>query len=153
MNIWTWRPGWNPLGELQRQMDRIFDFSVDRFQNLRQSWKPYPSFNLFETGKDFLLIAPLPGLKPEELDVSLANNTLTLKGERKRPADVPDEQYRRQERWVGKWSRSFQLPEKADASQIGASLEDGLLVVRMPKVLESPPRQVAVKVGNSHNSH
>jgi len=59
---------------------------------------------------------------------------------------VPDENYRRQERWTGKWSRVIPLPEKAESTQVTASLDNGLLMIKMPKVLENPSRQVPVTV-------
>src|SRR5687768_6842731 len=84
MNIWTWRPGWDPLGELQRQVDRLFDFTADMSRQFYQTWRQFPAFNLYESGTEYLLIAPMSGVKPEDLDVTIAGNTLTLKGERKR---------------------------------------------------------------------
>ena len=69
-----------------------------------------------------------------------------MKGERKRPATVPEESYRRQERWQGKWSRTIQLPENADTNQLVASLDNGVLTLRIPKAAETQPRQVAVSV-------
>jgi HSP20 family protein len=85
-------------------------------------------------------------MQPDDLDITTAGNTLTLKGERKRPASVANEHYRREERWLGKWSRTIAVPEKADLEQINATLENGLLILHMPKALESQPRQVPVKV-------
>jgi HSP20 family protein len=149
MNVWTWRPGWDPFSELQHHMDRLLDLTVDVGRQFWQSWRPFPALNIYETATDFVLIAPLPGVQPQDLDVSMTGNVLTLKGERKRPATVPDEMFRRQERWQGKWSRTVQVPDKADASQVNATLDNGLLVVRMPKLPEAQPRQVPVRVTSS----
>jgi HSP20 family protein len=146
MNIWTWRPGWDPLSELQRQVDRLFDFTIDTGRQLWQTWRQFPAFNIYETTDAYYLAAPLPGVKPEDLDISVVGSTITMKGERKRPADVPDEAYRRQERWLGKWSRTVQIPDKADASHVNATLENGFLLLQLPKVPESQPRQVPIKV-------
>ena len=147
MNIWTIRPGWDPMAELQRQVDRLFEFTQDVGRQVTQTWRPFPSFNLYETASEYTFVAPVAGLKPEDLDVSVLGNTVVLKGERKRPGTVPDEFYRRQERWQGKWSRTVQLPDKADASQLAATLDNGLLILRIPKVPEGQPRQVPVRVG------
>jgi HSP20 family protein len=147
MNIWTWRPGWDPLGELQRQVDRLFDFTADMSRQFQQTWRQFPAFNLYEANGEFVLVAPMAGIKAEDLDITVVGNTLTMKGERKRPASVPDEHYRRQERWQGKWSRTIQLPENVDTNQMAASLDNGVLTLRLPKAPEVQPRQVAVSVG------
>jgi HSP20 family protein len=147
VNIWTWRPGWDPLGELQRQVDRLFDFTADMSKQFYQTWRQFPAFNLYESSNEYVLIAPMPGVKAEDLDVSIAGNTLTLKGERKRAA-IADESFRRQERWQGKWSRTVQLPDNVDGSQVAAALDQGVLTLRIAKVPEGQPRQVAVSVAN-----
>ena len=146
MNMWSWRPAWDSLSELQRHMDRLIDFTAVVSRQFWQSWRPYPPYNYYDTPMEFVLIAPLPGMKPEDLDISVTENTLTIKGERKRSGGVPDETYRRQERWTGKWSRVIPLPEKAESTQVTASLDNGLLMIKMPKVLENPSRQVPVTV-------
>ena len=146
MRVWTWRPGWDPLSELQRQVDRIFDFTADMSRQLWHGWRQFPPFNLYETQKEYIILALLPGAKPEDVEINIVGNSMTLKGDRRRLGSVLDECYRRQERWHGKWSRSIQLPDKADDTQVAASLENGLLVVRMPKVPETQPRQVPVTV-------
>jgi HSP20 family protein len=146
MNMWSWRPAWDPLSELQRHMDSLIDFTAVVSRQFWQSWRPYPPYNYYETPTEFVLVAPLPGLRPEDLDISVTDRTLTLKGERKRPGNDPDENYRRQERWFGKWSRVIPIPEKAESSQVTAALDNGLLMIRMPKVLENQSRQVTVTV-------
>jgi HSP20 family protein len=143
MDIWTWRPGWDPLGELQRQVDRLFDFTQDISRQFYQTWRHFPAFNLYEAPTEYLLIAPMAGMKPEDLDITVTGNTLTMKGERKRSA-VPEEAYRRQERWQGKWSRTVQVPDNADTNAVAATLDNGVLVLRLPKLPEGQPRQVPV---------
>jgi HSP20 family protein len=146
MNIWTLRPGWNPFTELQRQVDRLFDFTHDVGRHFAQSERSFPAFNFYEEANEFVLVAPMPGVKPEDFEISVLGNTLSLKGERRRASSVPEEFYRRQERWIGKWARSFQLPDKADPNALFASLDNGLLVIRMQKLPETQPRQVPVRV-------
>jgi HSP20 family protein len=145
MSIWTWGPGWDPLGELQRQVDRLFDFTTAAGPQVSQGWRQFPALNFYETAHDYLLVAALPGASPAELEITTVGRSLTLKGERRR-GTAADEHYRREERWMGKWSRSLQVPDKADLSQVSATLENGLLTVRLPKVPESQPRQVPVIV-------
>lgn len=149
MEIWTWRPTLDALGELQRQVDRLFDFTQDVSRQLYQAWRQFPAFNLYETAGEFVLLAPMPGVRPEDLDVTVLGTSLTIKGERRRPSDVPDEAYRRLERWTGKWSRTVQLPESADTDKVSALLDNGVLYLRIPKVAEGRPRQVHVKTSGS----
>jgi HSP20 family protein len=146
MNLWTFRPGWNPFTELERQMNRLFDFTQDVGRQVSQTWRPHPAFNFYEAANEYYLVAPLPGVKPEDLDINVVGNSLNLKGERRRHGSVPDEFYRRQERWLGKWSRNFQLPDKADPNQLSAALDNGLLVIKVQKLPETQPRQVPVRV-------
>lgn len=149
MNIWTWRAALDPLGELQRQVDRLFDFTHDVSRQLYETWRQFPAFNLYETPNEYILLAPMPGVRPEDLDVTVLGSTLTIKGERRRPGNVPDEAYRRMERWGGKWSRSIQLPETADTDKVSALLDNGVLYLRVPKMPEGQPRQVQVKTSGT----
>ncbi|MER3414937.1 MAG: hypothetical protein C4297_01825 [Gemmataceae bacterium] len=143
MSLWTWRPGWDPFGELQRQVDRLFDLTIRQFW---QTDRPYPPLNLYETGAEYVLVASVPGARPEDIELSVLGDTLILRGERRVRQNVAEDAYRRQERWYGKWSRSVQLPEQADANQIGATLEHGLLVVRIPKAAQAVARQIPIRV-------
>jgi len=148
MSIWPLRAGWDALDELQRQMSRLFDFTVSGSRSLWPNWRQHPSFNLYETPGEYIFLLPLPGTKAEELEITAIGNSLVLKGERKRGEGDPQETYRREERWVGKWSRTFQAPEKADMSQVSATMEDGLLLLRVPKAKETLPRQVKIQTGH-----
>lgn len=147
MNLWIWRPGMDALDDLQRQMNRLMDWTLNVVgQHFSPSWQPLPSCNVYETESEYQFLMPMPGVQTQDLDVQVSGSQLVIKGERKRPDHIQDEQYRRQERWVGRWSRSIQLPDRADADQIQASLEHGLLLLRIAKLPESQKRQVAVAV-------
>lgn len=147
MNLWSWRPGMDGLDDLQRQMSRLMDWTLNVVsQHFSPSWQPLPSCNVYETAHEFQFLMPMPGVRSQDLDVQVSGNQLVIKGERKRPEEINDEQYRRQERWVGRWTRSIQLPDRADPERIQASLEHGLLLLQIGKLPESLPRQVAVAV-------
>lgn len=147
MRLWTWRPGWDPLSELQRHVGRLFDLTLDTSRQLFESWKQYPALNLYETASEFIVLVPLPGARAEDIDITVTGNTLTLRGERQRGGNGKAENYRREERFYGKWSRSIQAPEKADLDRIEASLENGILLIKIAKLPELQPRQVPVKAG------
>ena len=147
MKLWVWRPGMDALNDLERQMSRLMDWTLNVVgQQFAQSWQPLPSCNVYETDTEYQFLMPMPGVRTQELDVQVAGTQLVIKGERKRPELINDEQYRRQERWMGRWSRSIQLPDRADASQIQATLEHGLLLLQIAKLPETQARQVAVAV-------
>ena len=147
MNLWTWRPGMDGLDDLQRQMNRLMDWTLNVVsQHFAPSWQALPSCNVYETENEYQFLMPMPGVRSQDLDVQVVGSQLVIKGERKRPEQINDEQYRRQERWTGRWSRSIQLPDRADPNHIQATLEHGLLLLQIGKLPETQPRHVAVAV-------
>jgi HSP20 family protein len=148
MDLWIWRPNLDALDDLHRQMNRLVDWTLNVVaRQFNQSWQPLPSCNVYETPAEYQFIFPMPGLKADSLDIQVSGTQLTLKGERKRPQEIGDEQYRRQERWMGRWSRTLQLPDRADPDRVHATIEHGILLLQIAKIPEAQPRQVTVKVG------
>jgi HSP20 family protein len=86
----------------------------------------------------------LPGTTPEDLDLSITGETLTMRGDRKRPEGVADESYRRQERSFGRWTRTVTLPDRVDSTQVSAGFANGILTVTIPKAESARPRQITV---------
>lgn len=147
MNLWMWRADSAPLGDLERQMSHLLDLTLNMVQaHLFQSVKPLMAVNLYETDGELYLLLPLPGIRPEQMDLQIADNNLTIKCERLLDANVPEDSFRRQERWQGSWSRTLEIPPRVDIAQISATLENGLLVVRLPKLPQAPPQRLAVQV-------
>ena len=150
MKLWVWRPGWDSMHEFHRQVNRLMDLTWNFVeQQMSQGWNASPMCNIYETESSYLVITPMPGVAASEVDVQVMGNALHMRGERKRPTDVEDSQYRRQERWIGKLSRSLPLPDLADPERIAANLDHGLLTVTIQKLPVRPMRQVEVKVGSS----
>jgi HSP20 family protein len=95
-------------------------------------------------------------MKSEEIDLSITGETLTLRGERKRPEGVLDESYRRQERPFGRWTRTVTLPDRIESAQVNASYSNGVLTVSLPKVLtvslpkaeSAKPRHITVSTAS-----
>jgi HSP20 family protein len=137
-----WQRGLDLFGDLQREVGRLFE-TLEPLQNWRLS-RHFPPINLYDTGDRYVLTAELPGLEPEALDLSLTGETLTLRGERKRPEGVADESYRRQERYFGRWARTVTLPERVEGARVTAGFRDGILTVELPKAEEAKPRRIAV---------
>jgi HSP20 family protein len=138
----TWRRSWDPLRELQQEVDRIFD-SLSPLHAWRAT-RQYPAVNLFELDDEYLLTADVPGVAKEDLELTITDQTLTLKGSRQAPADVPPESYRRQERRFGAWSRSIVLPERVNNRGVVAEFSAGVLRVHMPKAEEARARRIPV---------
>src|SRR5262249_21532420 len=142
-----WQRRWDPFRELQREVGRLFD-SLEPFKSVRQAYS-YPPLNLYDAGDRYLLSAQLPGMTPTDIDLTITGETLTLRGERKRAEGVKDDSYRRQERPMGRWSRTITLPDRVDSAQVGASFADGILTVNLPKAEDAKPRHITVTAGGT----
>lgn len=138
----NWQRRWDPFRDLQREMGRLFE-TFEPFQPWRFV-RQYPPINLYDAGDRYVLSAQVPGMRPEDLDLSITGETLTMKGERKRLEGVSDESYRRQERQFGRWSRTVSLPDRVDSSQVSASFAKGVLTVTLPKAESARPRHISV---------
>ena len=103
--------------------------------------------DIFENEQhEVVLSAELPGVRKEDLDLRVENNTLTMRGERKREQDTSKDSYHRVERVYGGFSRSFSLPVTIDTNQVKAEFRDGVLTVTLPVREEAKPRQIQVQV-------
>ncbi|HZW34223.1 MAG TPA: Hsp20/alpha crystallin family protein [Isosphaeraceae bacterium] len=142
-----WQRRWDPFRELQREVGRLFE-SLDPFPTARRVY-PYPPLNLYDAGDRYVLAAQLPGIAPGDLDLTITGETLTLRGERKRSEAVKEDSYRRQERPMGRWSRTVTLPDRVDSGQVSASFAHGVLTVNLPKAESAKPRQIAVTSGGA----
>jgi HSP20 family protein len=145
INVWT---PFQELDRLQREVNRLFDNSAPRQQSTEgrdfAQWQP--SVDVYEDAERFVVRAELPGLKAQDVNVSVENNLLTLSGARKLEHEEKKNNYLRIERFYGTFRRSFQLPTTIDASKIGAEMKDGLLTVSLPKRVEVQPKQIKVEV-------
>ena len=141
------RRRWEPFLDLQREVGRLFEnfepWPAWRFP------RPFPTINLYDATDRFVVTAELPGVAPEEVDLSITGETLTLRGERRRPEGIADESYRRQERPFGTWSRSVTLPDRIDPDAIAAQFAHGILTINLPKAAEARPRPIAVMAANA----
>ena len=149
MTIVRWEPFRDLLSQ-QERMNRLFEESargVNRGQE--ETWAAgawAPPVDIFEQGANVVLRAELPGVAPEEVDIRIENNVLTLKGERKVDKDVQRESYHRVERAYGTFTRSFTLPSTVDTANVKADYKDGVLQIVLPKREEARPKQVQINV-------
>jgi HSP20 family protein len=135
------------LATMQERMNRIWGSMSDRGHEdvmSRGAWQP--AVDIFETdGREIVLKAELPGLRREDIDLTVENNTLTIRGQRRRDEGVPEDRYHRLERVYGAFSRSFTLPATLDAGRVRAEYRDGVLTVTLPQREEARPRQIEVQ--------
>lgn len=140
----------DPFRELVAMQDRIARLFGDVYlrdedTGFRGSWTP--AVDIFETDNhDLVLKAELPGLHRDDIDVTVENNTLVLKGSKTFEAEVKEENYRRVERAYGTFHRSFTLPTTVDASKVSAEYRNGVLTVKLPFRDEAKPRTINVEV-------
>jgi len=136
---------WGGFGALRREMDELYD-RFGGFAPTLAARSAFPAVNLYETDDAYVLTAEVPGLAPEELEISLEGSTVTLSGERK---VAPEEgaSVHRSERPSGAFRRAFDLPVPIDAEKAEAVHRHGVLTLRLPKAPEHRPRQISVKAG------
>jgi len=141
---------WDPFGEmnqLRSQVNTLFEQMLTRGGgelNTTQAWAP--SVDIWETETAIVLHVEVAGIKPEDIDVSITGDTLTIKGERKAQKEEKGKQYVRIERSYGAFQRSFTLGVPIDQTGVKAQSKDGVLEVTLPKREEVKPKQVKVEV-------
>ncbi len=103
-----------------------------------------PAVDIYEDAQKLQLTFEVPGIKPEDVDIRVENNTLTVKGERTFSTEQKEENFRRVERRFGSFVRSFSLPQSVDTEQVAAHSEHGVLVIELPKKAAAQPKQIKV---------
>ena len=104
-----------------------------------------PQVDIFEKGDDLVICAELPGLEQDDVDISIENNILMLRGERKRKTEIEEKDAYRLERTFGVFTRSFALPKTVDSDRISASYKNGVLELTLPKAEEAKPRKIEIQ--------
>ncbi|GLI34061.1 Hsp20/alpha crystallin family protein [Desulforhabdus amnigena] len=137
----------NPMREIERlhkEMNRLFsDLGLRSMSPFQVG--VYPAVNVSEDTQNIYVRAELPGLKSEDLEISVEGDTLTLRGERKLKEAGEGVNYHRREREAGRFRRILTLPTKIDPNAVDASLKDGVLKIVLPKAPEVLPKQIQVK--------
>ena len=106
-----------------------------------------PPVDIYSTGEHALVIkAEIPGMSKDDIDITVENFTLTIRGEKKTEQTVKDDQFHRVERSYGTFTRSFALPHTVDPSKVEAEYKDGVLTIKLPQREEAKPRQIKVNV-------
>ncbi len=142
---------WSPfvgLSTLRDEMNRLFDLSAPGFggreDRLLGVWNP--PLDVFQDKDHVFVKCELPGMKKEDIQISLHENTLTISGERKQETEIKEGDGYRSERFFGRFHRSLTLPVPVQASNVKAQYKDGILAVTLAKAEEAKPKQIEVKV-------
>ena len=145
MTVIKWDP-FRDLNTMQDRMNRMFEDATRGGSPddpaSTTSWSP--SVDIFETDAAITVKAEVPGVRQDDNDLSLENNVLTLKGERRFEKDTKDENYHRIERAYGTFSRSFSIPAVVDSGSIAADYKEGVLTITLPKSEKARPKQIAI---------
>lgn len=139
---------WEPFRDmmtLRQAMDRLFEDSFVRPAGFGNVSVPEVALDVKETEADVVVKAELPGVKPEDVDVSVSEGVLTIKGENKEEKEEKETNYYRRERRYGSFSRSISLPAAVNADRADAVFENGVLSLTLPKAEEARPKQIKVK--------
>jgi HSP20 family protein len=151
MTVLRWDP-FQDLLSLQDEMNRVFDRAAGQTTRGQATRSWAPALDIAERKDAYLVTVELPGVNPDDIDVTLENNLLSIQGERRQAQDSADEQFHRVERAYGTFRRSVSLPSTVRADAIQASYEHGLLQLVVPKAEEAKPRKIAIAAGEQRQA-
>ena len=130
------------MERLQREMNQFFNLSLSN----RPAWSPdFPAINIWSNEEGAVLTAEIPGVNPDEIDISVVGQTLTIVGNRKTENMGSEIHYHRQERLHGEFARSLELPFSIDAGKVKATFEKGILNIVLPRTEAEKPKKITVK--------
>ena len=152
MAIQRWRP-FDEFRELERRMDEMTRHPLMTLRHPLAWWRApteelawMPALEMYEKEDKFVVRTELPGMKKEDVDISVLGDTLTIKGERKAESEVKDEDYHRCEMCYGRFTRAVTLPSAVQAGKVEASYDNGILEITLPKATEAKPKKIEIKV-------
>jgi HSP20 family protein len=143
---------WDPFQDvlsLREAMNQLMEESFVRPTGAQNGNNFVPALDFSETAEGYLVEAALPGVKPEDVEITVENNVLTIKGETRQESDSKQRNFHRIERRFGSFQRTIGLPTTVKADAIKADLTHGVLRLEIPKAEEVKPRKISVNVGES----
>ena len=146
MRLTRYEP-WSLVNRLHQDLDRLMgrDLGGNEDESLGAVSDWMPAVDVQETKDSFVITADLPGVKPEDIDITMENGVLTLRGRRSHETRTEEKGFRRVERSTGEFFRRFALPDVADADTINAQCTNGVLTVKIAKKPEVQPRRIEVR--------
>lgn len=147
MAMIRWSDPFREFAQLQDRINRVFSDAYSAGDESAPAGAWAPPVDIYQTGDHEVVVkAELPAMKREDIEVTVDNGTLTIKGEKRLESEVKDEQYHRIERRYGSFRRSFSLPQTVDTAKVAADYRDGVLTIRLPLREEARARQIKVDV-------
>src|SRR5881392_1031160 len=140
-------PALGRLSNLRDELDSLFELPfLANFSNQTQLFSGWtPALDLYQSNDNVVAVVELPGMRKEDIEISLHDGMLTIAGERK--SETPGgERAERSERYIGKFRRSITLPTRVDANKVSATYKDGILTVTLPKAEEAKPKQIQINL-------
>ena len=142
-NLIRWEPA-REMMTLREAMDRLFDDAFTRPLSLRDGWSA-PAIDMYQTDDEIIVKAALPGFKPDEVQINITGEVLTLKGEVKQQEEKKERAWHmREQRW-GTFERSVILPTDVVSDKAKAEFENGILTITLPKAEEVKPKVINIK--------
>ncbi len=146
----------DPFAEMRNEMERLFDSFMGRgwgrmptaFRGGEGTTMVMPTMDIKETDKELVVEAELPGMEDKDVNVTIREGVLTIKGEKKSEREEKEQDYHLTERSYGKFERSFRLPDTIDEDNIAAHFDKGVLKVRMPKRPETARSEKTIPISN-----
>ena len=139
---------WTGFGTLKQEMDRLFDrFFEPKLEEFSALAGWAPKLDLSETKDALVVKAETAGVEPKDIQISLQEQLLTIKGEKRQEKEEKDEHYHRMERSYGSFARSIRLPVPVDAEKVNASFKNGLLTITLPKTPAAKGTTIPIKEG------
>jgi HSP20 family protein len=141
---------WSPFEQLSRlrnEIDNLFAAPFSEAQRTGQFFNEWaPALDVYDDKENVYVKAEVPGMKKEEIDISLHDNVLTISGERKVETKNEDAENYRSERFFGRFTRSITLPIVVESDKVKASYKDGILTITLPKSEKAKPKQIEINV-------
>lgn len=152
---------WLPFEGLRREINRLFDdfggdiwrapfhrslFDTEPFWRRELSWSTFPAIDIVDKEKVYEITAELPGMDDKNIEITLANGVLMIKGEKTEEKEEKKKDYYKSERHFGSFRRSFQLPTGVDAEKIEATFKKGVLTVTLPKTAEAQKQEKKIPI-------
>ena len=139
-------PTFNDFFRMRDELDQLFDIGLP-LSNIRSVPRgTFPAINMQEEKEDVTIQAYLPGIDPKKVELTLEDNSLTIKGNRTAEAADENTNYHRRERFSGDFSRIVSLPDSLDSEKVEAQYKNGILNIRIAKAEEKKPKQISVKI-------
>jgi len=142
---WGWQSPFEEMEAMRRRIDHLNQLFTGEGSTARAGAGVFPLINVTEDQDHYYVRAELPGLRAEDLDISVTGNRLALSGNREIAGEAAEAKYHRREREGGKFSRAIELPEPMDSDKAAAKMKNGVLTVTLPKAESAKPRQIKVK--------